>query len=90
MAEGPLSDSEILDRAILAMEVAHGTYDPREAMRNVAAHALHGLSSTDLILVAAYLAVNAVRGRPPAELATLLETLRLEHLITLDVRDDHA
>ncbi|MFI6513581.1 hypothetical protein ACIBCT_38760 [Streptosporangium sp. NPDC050855] len=83
MADGSLSSAEVLDRAVFALELAAHAHVPDLALSTIRA-GLQDLDSVDVARVAACLALQAVRGRAPAEVAAWLETLTLEHLALLD------
>ena len=83
MVDRSLSAAQVLDHAVFALEVAARTQAPDLALAAIRA-ALQGLDADDVARVAACLALQAVRGRPPAEVAAWVETLALEHQMMLD------
>ncbi|GGQ23659.1 hypothetical protein [Streptosporangium pseudovulgare] len=83
MAEGRLSSAEVADHALFALEVAARSCVPDLALSAIR-RALQGLAADDVARVAACLALQAVRGRPPAAVAAQLEVLALEHQMMLD------
>ncbi|MFF0862341.1 hypothetical protein ACFYUV_11355 [Nonomuraea sp. NPDC003560] len=80
----PLTDAQALDRAVFTLEVAAGLRDFGAALAGVRI-TLSDLDTDELRSVAARLAVHAVRAMPPADVARWLDTLRLEHLMQLDL-----
>lgn len=86
-ARPALTDVEALDRAVFALEVASGVADPGAAI-NAVRLTTTDLDATDLRRVLACLAVRAARAMPSADVVRWLDTLRLEHLVSLELVSD--
>ncbi|MFD8556801.1 hypothetical protein ACFV1N_05870 [Streptosporangium canum] len=82
MVDRSLSSAQVFDHALFSLEVCARSYLPDLALAAVR-RALQGLDADDVARVAACLALQAVRGRPPAEVAAWLEVLALEHQMML-------